>query len=65
MRHGIREISKDVFDRAVSNHGYITREDELTVFSDSERLGYGLYGTHVFQENGRFYVRFTLGTTCD
>ena len=59
------EISKEVYDRAVANNGKITREDEKEIFDISILCGYGLYGTSVMEENGKYYCRYWRGSTCD
>lgn len=60
-----REITKEQYNRAKQNFGYIAKEDVCDVFTDSERLGYGVYSDSVYEENGKFFVAFLLGSTCD
>ena len=59
------EISKEVYDRAVTNKGHITRDDEREIFDVSILCGYGLYGTEVEEENGKYYCHYWRGSTCD
>lgn len=63
MRDCKRKITKEMYDRA--NNGYLAREDFLKVFDESERWGYGVYGDQVAEENGEYYVYFSLGDSCD
>ena len=60
-----REISKEQYERAQENRSYLTKEDMEVVFDDSERLGYGVYGTKTMMKGGKYVVQFSLGSTCD
>ena len=60
-----REITAEQYERAAHNRGYLIESDRHAVFSDSELYGYGVYGGTVFEKEGKYYVRFTLGSTCD
>ena len=65
MRTHEKKISKEVYDRAIANNGHITSEDELTVFNEIERWGYGVYRTNVIERDGEYFVRYELGDSCD
>jgi hypothetical protein len=58
-----REITAEQYARA--KNGYLTKEDRETVFSPSELYGYGVYGGDVIRRDGKYYVRYSLGSTCD
>lgn len=60
-----REITKDIYDRAMENHGYLTDEDMDTVFTTAELCGYGVYGAVVSHYGDRYVVRFEMGDSCD
>ena len=60
-----REINREQYERAINNHRILTEEDRDSVFSISERFGYGVYGGTVFEEHGKYYVLYSLGSTCD
>lgn len=60
-----REISKEVYERAIANKRYITSEDYPNVFNISERCGYGVYGELVSKDGDKYYVDFWLGSSCD
>ena len=60
-----RKITKEQYERAMLNKGLLTEDDENDVFSISEICGYGVYMPTVIQNNGEYYVTFTLGSSCD
>ena len=60
-----REISKEIYERAMKRNRYIAKEDEEKVFSVSEIYGYGVYCPIVHEEDGKYYVYFKLGDSCD
>lgn len=60
-----REITKDIYDHAKANRGYITADDRGEIFTISELIGYGVYGDQVFERDGKFYVGYLLGSSCD
>ena len=65
MTEHIKKITKEQYDRAVLNHGYITKEDENSVFTDAELLGYGVYSPIVHKDDDCYVVHYLLGSTCD
>lgn len=58
-----RKITKEQYDRATN--GYLDREDYCKIFSEAERWGYGVYCDQVFEENGEYFVAFSMGESCD
>lgn len=60
-----REITKEIYERAKENRNYIASEDMEKIFNISELCGYGVYGDQVYEENGKYFVKFRLGSTCD
>lgn len=60
-----REITKEQYDRAMQNHRYLVRDDMNFVFNEAERYGYGVYGGSVIEKEGKYYVQYSLGSTCD
>jgi hypothetical protein len=60
-----REINKEIYDRAMERNGHITKEDEEKVFSPAEIWGYGVYGTKVLEEDGKYYVYFDMRDSCE
>jgi hypothetical protein len=59
-----KEISKEVYDRAVANNGRMTEDDEIAILG-AYVYGYGLYGTAVYQEDGKYMVSFRHGDSCE
>lgn len=60
MIHTIkREITKEQYERVTMHH------DAKGIFTESEVMGYGVYCDRYFEENGKYYVEFVLGSSCD
>lgn len=59
----IREISKEIYDKA--KNGVLPKEDYDKVFTISELCGYGVYLPRVFTKDGKYYISFELGSSCD
>lgn len=61
------EISKEMYDRAQKNGGYIAKEDEEKLFSESIRYGYGLYDdkAYIDKETGKYMCHWMMGNSCD
>ena len=59
------EIPKEIYNRAVENRGFVTEEDKESVWSVAQLYGYGVYSGHVYEENGKYYVPFSMGDSCD
>ena len=60
-----KEISKEVYDRAMLIHGHIAGDDYKIVFSPQEYMGYGVYNDRVVSSNGKYYVKYQIGDSCD
>ena len=60
-----REISKDIYERAMKHNGYVAKEDKDSVWDMAELHGYGVYDSRVSQRDGKYYVTFTMGSSCD
>lgn len=54
-----REITKEQYIEAVEHH------KARGIFTESEVMGYGVYDSKFYEENGKYYVDFTLGGSCD
>jgi hypothetical protein len=65
MINKTRKITKEQYERAMANRGYIAKEDEKDIFSESERWGYGVYGDQVAEKDGEYVVNYQIGSTCD
>lgn len=60
-----KEISKEVYERSLACHHMITIADYNEVFSESEIIGYGLYGNRTYKDGDKYYVQYQTGTSCD
>lgn len=69
MKNGLKkEISKEVFDRCTKmrNGTYqLSPDDYVVVFTESERYGYGIYYDYCIEEDGKYYVIYDRGDSCD
>lgn len=65
MKTHEKEISREIYERALTIGGSITGEDYKHVFTPQEYLGYGVYNDRVVKINGKYYVRYMLGDSCD
>ena len=54
-----REITEEQFNRAVHEH------DMTDIFSETEVCGYGVYSETFYKRDGKCFVRFRLGSSCD
>lgn len=59
------EITKEIFDEAIANGGTIPEDRKLEVFGASLVMGYGIYRTSVHETDGKYFVDFRRGATCD
>lgn len=60
-----KEISKEVYDNAQKNNGYITDDDKKSIFSVCELCGYGIYGAQAYKQKGKYYCTYYRGSSCD
>lgn len=60
-----KEISKEVYDRAMENNKRIPDDLEMEVFGMAVICGYGLYSNYVYKEDGKYYVKYNRGSSCD
>lgn len=65
MRSGVREITKEMYERAGGEGKYLSGEDEDKVFSVMDLCGYGIYGARVFKEGDKYVCRYQRGDSCD
>ena len=54
-----REITKEQAEKVIHEN------DWSNIFSQSEVCGYGVYGERVREENGKYFVEFYRGESCD
>ena len=54
-----REITKEQAEKVIHEN------DWSNIFSQSEVCGYGVYGERVRKEDGKYFVEFYRGESCD
>ena len=52
------EISKEDYDKAI-------KEGPDSIISESVHMGYGVYGSSVTEADGRYYLTYQRGASCD
>lgn len=52
-----REITKEEYEVGQKNPYYL--------ISDNIKMGYGAYGAQVSEEDGKYYLTFSMGSSCD
>ena len=66
-----RSITKEQYERAQLNGGFIAKEDMSDVFTDSDLYGYGVYSPVARKKHNEetgtdtYVVSYTTGTSCD
>ena len=60
-----KEISKDIYDRAMQCGSYIFGEDRNRIFTDSQLYGFGIYSAIAVEENGKYYCIYQIGDSCE
>lgn len=60
-----REISKEFYDQCVSKSKKDSREAVEKYLGMAITAGYGLYGYNFYEKDGKYYLKFTRGSSCD
>ena len=64
-------ITKDQYERAQLNSGFIAKEDMHDIFTDDLLYGYGVYSPIACKKHSEvtgadtYVVNYTTGTSCD
>ena len=60
------EISKEEFEK-LQAMSYAEQKAEIfpNGIPESWVMGYGYYGHSVFEQNGKYYVQYKIGSSCD
>lgn len=58
MKQVTYEITKEEYNKALS-------EGPTSIISDSIVMGYGVYGAAVTEANGKYYLSYERGDSCD
>lgn len=59
MKTIIKQITEEQYNRAINEH------DVSGVFSQQEVCGYGVYSERFYQQDGKCFVSYQLGSSCD
>lgn len=65
MQKKRKEIPRDVYERSLKHRCHIAESDTSRVFTADEIYGYGVYSTHTYEEDGKCYVEYSVGDSCD
>ena len=65
MKEYEKKISKEIYDKAVANNGIVPESAYSDIFSVSELIGYGVYLVRPFEKDGKYFVRYQRGDSCD
>lgn len=63
MREITKEITKEKYD-------YYESQPSVSASIKSEMpndiiCGYGYYGGYIYESNGKYYMRYSIGSSCD
>lgn len=62
------EITEEQYNEimeASDNRGFVPSHLETKYFSPAVLWGYGLYGDKVFKKDGKYYLWYKTGDSCD
>lgn len=62
------EITKEQYEEimeASNGRGFVPESLETRYFNVTILCGYGLYGTRVFEKDGKYYLWYKTGSSCD
>ena len=57
MNHVTYEITKEEYE--------IAKENPYKIISDNIKMGYGCYGAEVTEVDGKYYLSYDRGNSCD
>lgn len=52
-----REITKEEFEQG--------KNDPYVLISDADKIGYGAYLAEVVEEDGKYFLKYDRGDSCD
>jgi hypothetical protein len=55
-----KEITKEEYEKAMESE-----DGAYCLISDSVKMGYGAYSARVFEKDGKYYLSFRMGSSCD
>ena len=53
-----RQITEAEYNKA-------KKETPYSLISDNIKMGYGVYGASVYEEDGKYYLEYSRGDSCD
>ena len=53
-----REITKEEYDKAKEEGAY-------SIISEAIVMGYGAYGAYVYEKEGKYFLTYSSGSSCD
>lgn len=59
MKTITKQITEEQYNKAVNEH------DVTGVFSQQEVCGYGVYNERYYAQDGKYFVSYQLGSSCD
>lgn len=65
MNYATKEISKELYDQSMANNGFIPDDKYVETFGVSLTYGYGVYYPKVHTKDGKYYVTYSFGSSCD
>ena len=55
VRH---EITQEQYEKA-------KKDGPRSIIPDDVKMGYGAYGAGVYEEDGKYFIRYDQGSSCD
>ena len=65
MREVRKNISKEEYKRIVRMESVKARAHMINIAPIAWRCGYGIYSAAAVESDGEFYVKYTIGDSCD
>jgi hypothetical protein len=68
MNYYTMEISKEFYDKCqkeTGGRGFVPEKFESEIFSKAQLCGYGIYGTNIYEKDGKYYCHYDMGSSCD
>ena len=60
-----REITKEQYDKIMKDNNRFSNDILEEIFSQAELYGYGIYSPNAVEIDGKYYVSYWMGSTCD
>ena len=68
MNYYTKEVSKEFYDKCKKeNEGkdIVPFKFRPEIFTAAELCGYGIYGARLYEKDEKYYVYYTMGSSCD